>query len=54
MIPITVAVAGSSNTISEYVARLRRVIASWSHTYGITGRNSIADTVPSGSRAIAS
>jgi hypothetical protein len=29
-------VAGSSETISEYVARLSRVIASWSHTYGIT------------------
>ena len=34
--PITVAVAGSSETISEYVARLSRAIASWSKTYGTT------------------
>jgi hypothetical protein len=30
--PITVAVAGSSETISAYVARGRRFIASWSET----------------------
>lgn len=30
------AVAGSSETISEYVARGSRAIASWSHTYGMT------------------
>jgi len=30
--PITVAVAGSSETISEYVARVRRATASWSNT----------------------
>ena len=34
--PITVAMAGSSATISEYAARLRFAIASWSVTYGIT------------------
>src|SRR4029450_11451060 len=34
--PITVAVAGRSETISEYVARLRRAMASWSNTHGIT------------------
>jgi hypothetical protein len=34
--PTTVAVAGSSDTISEYVARVSRAIASWSHTYGMT------------------
>jgi hypothetical protein len=34
--PITVAVAGSSETISAYVARLRRDMASWSKTYGMT------------------
>ena len=32
--PMTVAVAGSSETINEYVARLNRAIASWSNTYG--------------------
>jgi hypothetical protein len=32
MMPITVAVAGSSETISEYVARLKRDMASWSKT----------------------
>jgi len=35
-IPITVAVAGSSETKSAYVARASRAIASWSNTYGIT------------------
>jgi hypothetical protein len=30
--PMTVAVAGSSETISEYVARLSLAIASWSKT----------------------
>ena len=34
--PTTVAVAGSSATRSEYVARRRRAIASWSKTYGTT------------------
>ena len=34
--PITVAVAGSSETSSAYVARGSRAIASWSQTYGIT------------------
>ena len=34
--PITVAVAGSKETMSEYVARLSRAIASWSKTYGMT------------------
>src|SRR5690242_844592 len=36
MTPITVAMAGNSATISEYAARLRFAIASWSVTYGIT------------------
>src|SRR5215207_7494235 len=35
-IPITVAVAGSSETSRAYVARGSRAIASWSQTYGIT------------------
>jgi hypothetical protein len=34
--PITVAVAGRSETRSAYVARRIRAIASWSKTYGIT------------------
>ena len=34
--PIAVAVAGSSETSSAYVARSSRAIASWSQTYGIT------------------
>lgn len=34
--PTTVAVAGSSETMSAYVARRIRAIASWSQTYGIT------------------
>ena len=34
--PITVAVAGSSETISEYAARLSCFIATWSAMYGIT------------------
>ena len=34
--PMTVAVAGSRETISAYVARGSRAIASWSVTYGIT------------------
>jgi hypothetical protein len=34
--PISVAVAGRSDTSSAYVARDRRAIASWSHTYGMT------------------
>src|SRR5215213_10966082 len=34
--PITAATAGSSATISAYVERAIRAIASWSVTYGIT------------------
>ena len=36
--PMTVAVAGRSDTMSEYVARGSRAIASWSKTYGIDRR----------------
>ena len=36
--PITAAVAGSNATISEYVARGQRAIASWSNTYGTPTR----------------
>ena len=34
--PITVAVAGRSETRSAYVSRRMRAMASWSQTYGIT------------------
>ncbi len=47
--PITVAVAGSSETSSAYVARRIRAIASWSNTYGMTD-DEIPTPMPAASR----
>ena len=46
--PITVAVAGRSETSSAYVERGSRAIASWSHTYGIT-EDAIPTPIPAAS-----